>query len=414
MSESKEKVINNKEQFTVLQKLFFWTSGVNLDILRKVPLEKNKFFGIGGTIFFTAMMAAMAGGYACYTVFQSYLLAMVFGVFWGALILNLDRYIVCTIHFFDKVNARTLFSRVMPRLVMAVFLGIIIAVPLELKLFEREINLTLQEDRLAKLAQQEGNVDALFSEERKRLLTELDTIKQQEIERRRNIKALQHQVNIAYKIYMQELDGSGGSGKKGSGPIYKEKKKEYERLEQQLLNYEQENRSEAVRQQKRVSVLEDRLSANKKMKEQRLAQFKVSIASNNGLAARIMALSRLSEENSSVMIAKWLISLLFIFIEVAPMLFKMITPKGPYEYMLHRKQTEVVLDEKWELKQIELVYHNKEKLYEAKMKNELQEALKAVKVEKNKDTDNRESDPEASNAQLSVEEKDKINQKVLV
>ncbi len=371
--------IPRQEQFTLLQRVFFWTSGVNIEILKQVPLEKNKFFGIGGTILFTALMAFMAGGYACYAVFQSYGLSIVFGLFWGALILNLDRYIVCTVHFFEKLSLRMMFSRVMPRLIMAIFLGVIIAVPLELKLFEREINHTIEKRMLADLALQEQRVDALFKDEESRLLNDLEELKRNADERTKQIIELQVQVNKAYDIYMKELDGSGGSGQKGVGPIFIEKKKEFERLSQQLDKYEGTNKNESLKSQERITYLEKQLSRTKKTKEQRLANFKVSNTASNGLAAKIVALNELSNENKSVMTAKWLISLLFIFIEVAPILFKIITPKGPYEYILHRKQTEAVLSEKWELKQLETQHFNKMSQYETKMAYELKQSLAIYK-----------------------------------
>ena len=48
---------------------FFWMcSGANRHILRQCPTEYSKYFGIGGTIFFTAAMATLSGGYAFYTI----------------------------------------------------------------------------------------------------------------------------------------------------------------------------------------------------------------------------------------------------------------------------------------------------------------------------------------------------------
>ena len=49
---------------------FFWLcSGANRKILRQCPTDYAKYAGIGGTIFFTAVMASLSGGYALYKVF---------------------------------------------------------------------------------------------------------------------------------------------------------------------------------------------------------------------------------------------------------------------------------------------------------------------------------------------------------
>ena len=44
---------------------FFWfCSGAHIDTLKKYPIEHNKYVGIGATIFFTALFAALSGGYS--------------------------------------------------------------------------------------------------------------------------------------------------------------------------------------------------------------------------------------------------------------------------------------------------------------------------------------------------------------
>ena len=76
-------------------KRFFWLcSGANRHILEKCPTEGSKYAGIGATIFFTGVFAALAGAYSLYTVFENYIVSVIFGIVWGLMIFNLDRYIV--------------------------------------------------------------------------------------------------------------------------------------------------------------------------------------------------------------------------------------------------------------------------------------------------------------------------------
>src|SRR5688572_16988105 len=124
-----------------IENLFLWSSGASLEILKHVPSEKSKYFGIGGTVLFTAMMATLAGGYAFYTAFQDAGLAIGFGIFWGCLIFNLDRYIVSSFGVGDgrKTISSQEVKEASPRIIMAIILGIVISTPLEMKLFEKEI-----------------------------------------------------------------------------------------------------------------------------------------------------------------------------------------------------------------------------------------------------------------------------------
>ena len=82
----------------MLQRFFIFCSGADTDILEDCSSgEQTKYAGIGATVFFTAVMAAIAGSYALFTVFDNLVTAIFFGLIWGLLIFNLDRFIVSTI-----------------------------------------------------------------------------------------------------------------------------------------------------------------------------------------------------------------------------------------------------------------------------------------------------------------------------
>ena len=151
MANNESPNIINTEEKTVkksnfLNEFFWICSGANRSILRQCPSEYAKYFGIGGTIFFTALMATFSGGYAIYTVFKNQYIAFGLGVIWGLLIFNLDRFIVNTMYSDGQVTISWReFLSGLPRIIIALFLGIVISTPLELKIFEDEINVTIQE-----------------------------------------------------------------------------------------------------------------------------------------------------------------------------------------------------------------------------------------------------------------------------
>ena len=76
---------------------FIFCSGANSKILESCPTEKAKYQGIGATIFFTAVLATFSGGYAIHFVFNNLAFSIPFGILWGVIIFNLDRYIVLSI-----------------------------------------------------------------------------------------------------------------------------------------------------------------------------------------------------------------------------------------------------------------------------------------------------------------------------
>ena len=129
-----------------IKHFFWWASGAEISILKEFPTEHSKYFGVGGTIIFTALMASFAGGYAFYTAFKSVILSLFFGLFWGAMIFNLDRYIVSTFGVGDgkKTISKQELMEASPRILMAILLGFVIATPLELKIFKQEIDVEIE------------------------------------------------------------------------------------------------------------------------------------------------------------------------------------------------------------------------------------------------------------------------------
>src|SRR6187399_2903448 len=120
-----------------LTSLLLAASGADLKILEQCPSERSKYAGIGATIFFTGLFAAMAAAYALFTVFDSYVISIILGIVWGLMIFNLDRYIVSSMRKEARPYKELLTA--LPRIVLAVVISIVIAKPLELKIFAKEI-----------------------------------------------------------------------------------------------------------------------------------------------------------------------------------------------------------------------------------------------------------------------------------
>src|SRR5690606_40473465 len=108
----------------MLQKFFILCSGADADILDSCSKgEQNMYAGIRATVFFSAVMAFIASAYALFTVFDNAYTAIFFGIVWGLLIFNLDRFIVSTI---KKSNSfKSEFLQAPPRIILAVIIAIV-------------------------------------------------------------------------------------------------------------------------------------------------------------------------------------------------------------------------------------------------------------------------------------------------
>ncbi len=286
-------------------------------MLRRCPTENSKYTGIGATVLFTGIFAALAGGYALYTVFDHWLPAVGFGLIWGAMIFNLDRYIVSSMK--KEGNAFREFRTAVPRILLAILLAFVISKPLELKMFEKEINgeLVLMEQALFK--NQEDTIKARFQPAIGLLDLEINGLKEEILQKEQK----RDELRIAAQ---QEADGTGGSMRRNLGPIYQVKKQDADRVDHELTELIARNDTAIAAKQRQI----DQLNALFNAEIKGLAREKY-----DGLAARIHALGNLTQKSEPIYWTNIFIILLFIAIETAPVFVKLIGGKGPYDDLLH-------------------------------------------------------------------------------
>lgn len=284
--------------------------------LRKCPTESSRYAGIGATIFFTGIFAALAGAYALYTVFDSIWAACILGILWGGMIFNLDRYIVSSMR--KEGRPRREFLLALPRIILAVIISIVIAKPLELKIFEKEIQPELIVMEQQKYAEQEHKV-------RERFLPEQDSLKREIVALKEGIARQAEKRDGLVRLAQEEADGTGGSKQRNLGPIYKVKKADADSAESELTELTLLNGS-------RIKILEDMVFANDSVLTMTIAS--LERGKMNGPSARMEALDRLTRDSSAMAWAHWFIMLLFIAIETAPVFVKLISSRGPYDNLL--------------------------------------------------------------------------------
>jgi hypothetical protein len=328
-----------------VKKFFLICSGADPGIL-KMPecrIELNKYMGIGATIFSTAVLASLSGGYALFTIFKpsplpdgsvstpsfaDYALAVCFGLLWGAIIFNLDRYIVSTIRKKNvpanlslkqritwKLNE---FARFAPRLILAVFISIIITRPIELKLFESEIDKEMIRQTSADLAQMTDKMKDEFPDIA-RLTAENEELRQA-IENKRT------QVNALYELALAEGMGEqrgNTTGRAGKGPFYAERLAAFERGNNELAELKKVNEDKISGNEKTLADLRQQQTARENGRKPTIER--------NGLLARLKTLNDLSRNNPPIDLASWFLIFLFIMLETAPIIVKILSERGPYD-----------------------------------------------------------------------------------
>ncbi|GAQ47991.1 hypothetical protein FPK15_contig00003-0070 [Flavobacterium psychrophilum] len=302
----------------MLKRFFILCSGSDRDLLSTCSEgEQTKYAGIGATVFFTAIMAFLASSYALFTVFDDVFAASFFGFIWGLLIFNLDRFIVSTIRKRDQLKNE--FLQAMPRIVLAIIIAIVISKPLEIKIFEKEINTVLLKEKNQLAMANKKQVSDYFKSDLDKNKSEIDSLKSQ-------ISKKEKEVNAYYQTYIAEAEGTAGTKKLGKGPVFKEKIAKHDLAKKELDTLQKHNLVKIAEKEKKSKTLQTDL-------DKKITETQPIIDSFDGLMARINALGKLPS------LPSFFIMLLFLAIETSPIIAKLLSPKGEYDYKLADNDT---------------------------------------------------------------------------
>lgn len=318
-----------------LTRFFWWCSGAHQETLQRYPAEHNKYVGIGATVFFTGLFAALSGGYALYFVFSggsfAALYAVIFGLLWGLAIFNLDRYIVSSIN--KNATGGKQFLQATPRILLAILIGIVIARPLELKVFDKEIREQL---RITYLDRQRAGIDTLNKTFESKYNLELGKLEELKTER----DSLDATIKSGRQKLVLETFGDKTpetSGIVGYGPYAKRRQADLDKQEQYL-----DTLRASIRAQE--TFVQQRKVADGLLDEELLTGVQLDSAVNvAGFADRNAALGDLKyHADGSVNKANYwsitFIMLLFIFFECLPVFVKLMSARDAYDVAMQDRQ----------------------------------------------------------------------------
>src|SRR6266700_1833294 len=333
----------------LLKRFFVMCSGAMPELLYAPSCltELNKYAMLGALICFTAGFAALSGGYAAYTAFRDPAVATALGVLWGLFIFTLDRLIVSGIRkqhhepsdTWSVLVVKSLrgIIQAFPRIVLAVFLSIVIATPLELKLFEREIQVSIAQDTQLRAieAEQLANEEFPDIENLRTRNTALLQLLQAKEERRDTLRDQS----------FAEAEGLGGTRMRGKGPVYADRRAEFERYQHELEEFRRHVHTQMAANTATMTSLEAQ-------KQHRLAVVKTVAEHAHGLLARLNALHQLARDRENLALGWAILLIFFVFltVETAPVLTKVMSGYGPYDKLLERIETEVLLQEGQQLR----------------------------------------------------------------
>jgi hypothetical protein len=303
-------------------------SGAVEDVLERTECraDAKKYAMIGAFVLLTAVFAFFSSTFALYTGVGSLPLAIVLGVAWALMIFTLDRFVVSGIRKSDveglpqeKQVARRIMEWfvALPRIALAALISVVVATPLELRFFEREINAQLEQNQTLARQRAGETLDQEFEE--------APTLRTKNDELRKSIDDAWKKQAAAYTLAVQESVGKAGfTTIAGEGPVFGRLKAQADHLERLAQQTEKTNTEAIAFNSNRIAQLEEE-------RQRRLRQIGKTIDTSGGFLARYGALGQMAKSNPDIRIARAFLMLLFLAVELTPVIMKLLLRRGPYD-----------------------------------------------------------------------------------
>ncbi|WP_452597517.1 DUF4407 domain-containing protein, partial [Pontimicrobium sp. MEBiC01747] len=208
-----------------------------------------------------------------------------------------------------------------PRLLLAVIIAVVISKPLELKIFEKEINQVLLEQKNDLTLANKDQIALQYNPKTEALQQNITALQNE-------VTTKEAEVNALYDIYINEAEGTAGTNLLGKGPVYKEKREKHDAALAELQTLKQDNKA-------KIEATEAEILALKTEYDTKIAHSQPIIDGFDGLMARVNALGTLP------WLPSFFIFLLFLAIETSPIFAKLLSPKGEYDFKLEDQETAI-------------------------------------------------------------------------
>ena len=319
--QEKTQVISEKETYTPTRwrKFLWWLSTAEEELITNCVIDRNRYAIVGMTVLGTWLFATLAWTYFFSTVTSSVIASLLLGLFMGGIILSIDRALIKGI---AKNNKRKAFPLVF-RILLALTIGLFMAQPALLYLFDKEIKVQVSIDNEQRKKNKRISQDSVYATGKKEL-TDQKAALQLQLDNR------YAEVSAARDRFISETDGTGGSRKIGLKDIAQAKQREYQQLDG---NYN------ALKEQltPQIQRIDSQLLVFEKNIQQEQANFEGLL--NNGFITRIEALNHLVSNNTAVAFRYYLLVAILMLIELMPVIAKTLLPDGSYDEKVRLRES---------------------------------------------------------------------------
>lgn len=294
---------------SIADRLLWWLAAVEPGLVYLYPVEANRFRIVGLIVGSTGLFAMLAWMYFFSTTSTPVWALVPLGGFMGLVVINIDRALIKTMNPLKKQ-----WFHLLLRMILALVLGLFMAQPAVLFLFDEEVKTQISIDNGERIQQKRLQLDSMYAGQRKSVQQQL--LQLETIDQTRYTALLQ-----AQQAYLAEADGTGGSGTKGISLIAKAKQQAYAERNAAYQQWQAEHKPTIDSLQKEMANIETNI---------RKEEAAFTRLLNHGFLTRIVAMQHLIAQNTAVAFRYYLIMALLMLIELMPVIVKSLMPAGPY------------------------------------------------------------------------------------
>jgi hypothetical protein len=333
-------------------------AGVDEQLLGRVPLERTQYTGLGGVVLGTAVVAGLSMWFFLGQVLGANSPAMIVPVLiWVLIVLNLDRWLVSKASGMWQRRIMTL----VPRLLLAVALGFVVAEPMILRIFETAVVQHVVDGRTearaalrTKLVECNplppatpsradcGGGAVLFAGTTEDQVRELDAAGRDARERERALAAHARRHGRMLDLARKECAGDKGTGLsevEGWGP----------RCNRLYADADAYAKTHRIAEERRdIRLLKDRITGMRaglagaegdlqRRIDQAVDKREAELPRPDapiGLLERMQALDEITEKNGFLFIASWFLRVFVIMVDCMPVLVKLMSGTTAYDRLV--------------------------------------------------------------------------------
>jgi hypothetical protein len=343
-------------------------TGVDEELLARVRYERSKYTALGGVVLGTSVIAAFSmWNFATEALGRVSLVALVPTVIWMLFVLNLDRWLVT-----PQPNARRRAAPLVTRLLIALLLGVVIAEPLVLRIFQTAIEERVADERTDAIDRLRTNLvrcnpvpsttrpvtpegcDRTYvlsfgatpgerGEELGALRSDAATLQKRVDRDTSRLEAIDSEVRDECRRLVR-IAATGLYQRTSECLRLRDKAQDY-----RTTHRTSENEKRLAGMNNRISKIEGELTSSRgaflkaradgidrRLDEERAKQKEI------GVLERIRALDELARGNGVLFAGIWLVRLLFVLLDMLPVLVKYLSGDTAYDRMLSSESNSAV------------------------------------------------------------------------